>query len=566
MEKESWLRRWRHRALSEGGLVSLSCFSVYFAISMLLDFKYMAFYGDSVSRVANAFYVLHSRDPHLAAIGFVWNPLSSALDLPLLAFNSFWPDLASHAVAGTTMSALAMAGAAYQLNAILREWNIRALARVVMTALFALNPMILIFGGNGMSEALYLFLMLAAARYLLRWLRDGDLASLVFSAGALGFAYLERSEPVTSAAFGAVLVWAVTFRRSDGERRTRLWNAFTDSTIFVLPILTAFAGWAVVSYVITGQPFQQFTSKYGNAALIQQSHVTPGHLASRLVHELDAIEYLAPLLPLIVVAAIAVALYKKSNQILALMTILGGSVVFDLASYLNNSIFPWFRYYILIVPLSILLVASMFDRAPRAASPRRSLGSHVQVASAKTTGRAKWASVVGATALALVLLAPSIPTTARGLMNPVIDAETLWVIGPIFHVHPDAVDRSQGEAYGKVRAFAGYLDGLHLPNGSIVVDDGDSCVPNVVVNTSNPRMFVITNDRDFQRTLADPLTFGAHYLLVGGTGTQADAVAEAYPNLGKGTTWAKLVHTFPAVGNCIEFNLYRVIGHPTDNF
>ena len=73
------------------------------------------FDGDTISRMANGFYVIHSRDPHLGAIGFVWNPLSSLADLPLLSLNSLWPSLASHDVAGTTMSALAMACATYQL-------------------------------------------------------------------------------------------------------------------------------------------------------------------------------------------------------------------------------------------------------------------------------------------------------------------------------------------------------------------------------------------------------------------------------------------------------------------
>ncbi|HEY7916898.1 MAG TPA: hypothetical protein VIC86_07940 [Acidimicrobiales bacterium] len=38
--------------------------------------------------MANGFYVLHSADPHLAAVGFVWNRLSSIVDLPLLALDS----------------------------------------------------------------------------------------------------------------------------------------------------------------------------------------------------------------------------------------------------------------------------------------------------------------------------------------------------------------------------------------------------------------------------------------------------------------------------------------------
>src|SRR3982074_579514 len=71
--------------------------------------------GDALSRVANAQYVLFSRDPHLAAIGFVWNPLPSLVELIVLPFRSLWPVLAQVGFAANLMSALFMAGAVYQL-------------------------------------------------------------------------------------------------------------------------------------------------------------------------------------------------------------------------------------------------------------------------------------------------------------------------------------------------------------------------------------------------------------------------------------------------------------------
>ena len=100
----------------------------------------------------------------------------------------------------------------------------------------------------------------------------------------------------------------------------------------------------------------------------------------------------------------------------------------------------------------------------------------------------------------------------------------------------------------------------------MVVDTGDECAPNVVTNVDNPRMFVIPNDPDFQRVLDDPLDFRAHYLLVQGSGSaQTDAVGQRYPDLGAGSPWTTLVHTFPARGLCVPFRLFRVTGHPTGN-
>ena len=567
---ESWATRFRRWTFSEAGLVILVPFAAYFTVAMLLDFRYHSFDGDSISRMANGFYMLHSRDPHLAAIGFVWNPLSSVVDLPLLTFNSLWPALASHNVAGTSMSAVAMSGAVYQLHSILREWKLTAPLRLLLTAFFAFNPIILLFGGNGMSEALYLFTMLAATRYLLRWLRVDDLASLVFAATALAFAYLERSEPVAAAALATPLVCWVTFARSGGERRERVWAGLTDAVIFVMPIVTAFLGWAAMAWVITGQPFQQLTSKYGNAALISNSHIEPGALSTRLVHEMSAITYTGPLLTVIMVAAAIVALRRRNLQILGIAAVLGGGLAFTLASYLTNAIFPWYRYYILVVPLEVILVGTLFA-APDPLRPVVAAEPDAAGAWAAGRGRRIWPATgfatLGAAVVAVGLLAPSIPGTALAMDNPKIAPDVLVYTGFIFHRHLSTQDRSAENAYAGVLAMSDYFDAHHFPNGDVIVDTADNCIPNVVTNVSTPRMFVIHNDRDFQRTLDDPLVFGAHYLMVQGTGgVSTDAVGQQYPTLGNGTPWATLVHTFPAKGLCVGFRLYRVTGHPTRTF
>ena len=111
------------RLFSEGGLVFLISCASYIVAGILLDFHYLSFNGDAVSRMANGFYVLYSRDPHLAAIGFVWNPGTSIADLVPLLFYHLWTPLASHMFAGSLVSALAMAGTVYQVLRTLAEWG-----------------------------------------------------------------------------------------------------------------------------------------------------------------------------------------------------------------------------------------------------------------------------------------------------------------------------------------------------------------------------------------------------------------------------------------------------------
>lgn len=174
------------RLISEGGLVFLIALACYIVVSVLLDLKYKTFLGDAFSRMANGSYILYSRDPHLAAVGFVWEPLTSLADMVFLLGNHLWPALSHNDMAGSLTSSFSMAGAVYQLLLTLKESGVAQVPRLVLTALFALNPMILLYAGNGMSEGLYLFTLIAATRYLVRWIHTGQLRSLVYAGTALG--------------------------------------------------------------------------------------------------------------------------------------------------------------------------------------------------------------------------------------------------------------------------------------------------------------------------------------------------------------------------------------------
>ena len=215
--------------------------------------------------MANGFYVLYSRDPHLAAVGFVWTPLQSMADLVFLLGNHLWPDLSHHDMAASLVSSIGMAGATYQILSALREWGVTRAPRLLLATFFAVNPMILFYAGNGMSEGLYLFTLSASTRYLLRWINRGDLRSLSYSAVALGFAYVTRNEAIMAAIAGAVTVGIVSYSRSSGTRSLRARTAMSDLSIFAAPPFVAAAGWAITSYVITGHFFEQYSSIYGNS-------------------------------------------------------------------------------------------------------------------------------------------------------------------------------------------------------------------------------------------------------------------------------------------------------------
>ena len=544
------------RVFSEGRIVFLFAFGCYLVVAILLDFKFKVFPADAFSRMANGFYVLYSGDPHLAAVGFVWEPLQSFADDVILLGNHFWPALSHDEMAGCIVSALAMAGAVYQILSALREWGVSRAPRLVLTALFALDPMILYYGGNGMSEGLYLFTLITATRYLLRWMRDGDLRSLAYSAVALAFCYLTRNEAALAALLGGLAVGVVSYWRTQGHWKARIRTGLSDLVIFGAPAFTAAVGWAVCTYVIIGALID------GGGLSTRLSHQQANHVTfhARLLYLFHAIGAFAPLLAILIVVGAFVAFRRRDARILAPLSVLGGGLAFDTVSYLSNSIDSALRYWIAVIPLGVLLLGALVaavqtPRPARVGSPVRTRLPGVGVPGL---------GVLAALGLVLVVMIPTIVSTGTSMLKPKIGVEESQQIGYIFKSHGKQPTNS--EVYSFAQAVDRYLEGLHLPNGDVLVDNADAvgCVPQIIVRSSQPKLFVIPNERVFQRTLADPIVFHTHYLLVPDPSdtNEPGAVNNLYPTLwNTGAGFTKMVHKFQLKSACPDFRLFHVLRH-----
>ena len=285
-------------------------------------------------------------------------------------------------------------------------------------------------------------------------------------------------------------------------------GTLTDTVIFEIPFFLSFTGWAVVGYVITGQPFGQFTSVYGTASQLKVSGANgpPQLLHARILHDVHDILYLAPTLLLVVILAAWMSFRRRRLGILAPISIVGGGMAFDAMAYLANSIAPWFRYFITAVPLEVLLVGCIVATNPALVSR-----IHSDVAARSRARRV--ASSVGAVAIVLVLLIPSSFTTIMGMKNPTVGFEETQHLGFIFVSHPSAITsraRPPGRPWQTWPTIS--------PTGTFKTTRWWSTTSaaaflQVILIDANPKVFVIPNDRDFQRTLDDPLTFHAHYIL-----------------------------------------------------
>ncbi len=547
-----------------GQIAFAASFVLYAAVGYWLQVRHGFILGDALARVQAAQSVLFSRDPHLAAIGFIFTPLTAMVELPAILLAPVWPDLTARALAGTLMSALFMAGAVLQMFCTGADRGLPRGYVVAITALFALNPMIVFYGSNGMSEAPFIFFLVWSVRRLVRWMVDDDVHHLVAAGGiAMALAYLTRYDAVGIVAAAGLLVGCTTYLRARNPPRLR--RALLDLLLVAVPGLAAFVGWAVVSWLITGDAFAQFTSQYGNKAILEQSGgANASSFGSGLAFAATCIMLLAPtLIPVALWAGYA--RWRRPNwAVLSVPVLLYGAVLaFQTYTFAGGGTFPFLRFYIAAIPFVATMAMLAVPEGALVAPTRRGRYAPPPAPAAVTVrpaGRSR--NVYAAVALAIAV---GIPVTAWGMSMPAF-APQEYALGGVLRPEPDstsprkAVERRIVATFATEREIAAYLDGLGLPDSSVITDTVYGFA--VVAASERPKMFVVPSDPDFTRMLNDPASHGVRYLLaVPRTGRGlSDALNQRYPTLyDTGADVATLELEIPTDGDSQpDWRLYRV--------
>ena len=172
--------------------------------------------------------------------------------------------------------------------------------------------MIIWYGANGMTEALIILFLLLTARELVQWLADSDFRHLMAAGTYLALGYMSRYEMLAAGCAVVVFVAAITLWWSAGGRVERRQAAFADVLLVAAPLVAAFTLWAAASWVIVGHPFEQFSSQYGNSALVERGGGT-----SMIEPALLPVQWLvlAPLLPVVSIAVIVQAVRRRDLSI-----------------------------------------------------------------------------------------------------------------------------------------------------------------------------------------------------------------------------------------------------------
>ncbi len=498
--------------------------------------------GDAISRLANATYALDSRFPHLSAIGFVWGPLPTLTNLVVLATH-----VVGHRswLVPSVGSAMFMAAAATAVHSLAARWGLSLRWRIATTVVFAANPLIVFYAANGMSEAFFVsFLVVAAGRFAC-WLESDHTADLAGCGLWLGIAYLVRYEALAAAACCAVVVAVVAgwrgLRRLPPPQplmltvRAVAGNAGMDAAVLAMPIVVAFVGFALISWVITGQALAQFSSTYGNASVLQTSGPTSTgvHAIGFVVGELAGA---APLAAPLLVALLVWGQPRTKVRAASLATVFGGVLFFSAALQLTGKTLPFLRFWITAVPLEALAMALLIADAP---SPRLRTATRLGIVATCLAGFA-------VTAMAMT-------NTTFGLQE--------HQIASALDPHRDRLDERRTLAqFATERRVASYLDGLGLPPGSVLVDVLDGFP--LVAASANPRQFIIPSDYDFDAALSDPASNGVRYLLtIPPTGRGAsDALNRHFPGVyDAGVANARLVLQANSDNQSPDWRLYQLI-------
>lgn len=535
-----------------------AAFATYVAVGYWLQVRNGFILGDALSRDAAAQSVLFSRDPHLAAIGFIFSPLTATVQLPMIAFSPEWPALTDHAFAASIMSALFMAGAVVQILSMGIDRGLPRWYSVTITALFALHPMILFYGSNGMSEAPFIFFMTWAVRQLIMWMVDDDVHHLIVAGGiAMGLAYLTRYDALACIAVGGAVVGVTTYLRA--PRPPRIRRAVLDVIVMSGPGVLAFFGWAVASWLITGEAFAQFTSEYGNKAILAQSGATGPGLLGGLSFAVVCMVLLAPtLVPIGAWAGYIRWRRPRMSMLIPPVAVFGAALAFQALTYAAGGTFAFLRFYIIAIPFaaSLALLAVPDGVFVEAIRPGRNALPEPPIPS--TRARAGYAGVAAAFAICLVV-------AGWGMTLPRY-APQEYALGAVVDPEPDSVSPKKADEHRIARTFATerqiarYLDDLNLPQSSVVTDTVYGFA--IVAASRKPKTFVLPSDPDFVRILNDPANRGAKYLLaVPPTGRgKSDILNKRYPTLyDNGADVATLELEIPNDGDGQpNWRLYRV--------
>ncbi|MFD1677498.1 ArnT family glycosyltransferase [Alicyclobacillus fodiniaquatilis] len=521
---------WRHNLV---WYVALFVFLSENVVGYYYDVHVVFYHSDGISRVANAFYVLYSRDPHLGAIGFVWNPLPSVIDLLFLSLYHWIPAMATKGIAGLLMSSIFAALTAGLLARAFLQRGLPKWSAVVFPLLFSLNPMVFLFGFNGMSDAPFVFFTILCMISFLNWLDEDQLGDLIVAGFALAFAFWCRYEavPFGVSIFVSCVIVTAAIHKSQKPPTERLfryrWNR-AEGTLMVIatPLIYSVIAWVLLNAMIMKNPLYFLNSDYSNTAQIQ-GHLSNPVYAAMVHHPLSAVVYALKKVAVFSVPLFAILLLRLFNRrffrwdTVILLGVFFSIPMLQILMLYKGTTLAWLRYFMYVLPVSVAWLPYELSKLKR-----------------------RWQM-----SLPLAAMVVNFALLSYVITQPAIAPDENTFLQNTFGHH----NQTYVEEHQQIQ-IAHDLD-KEVPNATILADSFSAYL--IILESRYPRRFYITSDFGFKDAISNPKLYGVQYILIPKPGDPSviSAINNAYPNLyAHGASWGTLVKQFPG-----DWRLYRVI-------
>lgn len=516
------------------GIVFVVTAILYLMAGWYITISLGVYHNDAISRTALASFAIQSRDPHLSAIGFVWNPLPSLVQIPVLLVLR---PVGLQQLAGPLQSALAMAASAALLWQFFGLYPVAPSIRVLLISLFATNPMVMLYAANGMSEPMFFLFIIGTAYYFIKWARGEGYSSLVsmalMTAGAFGVRY--ETFAILGAGSIALIIASLAGRTLDPPRLEATLLAYLS------PICYAILLWMLFNQIIMGDALFFQRSVYSNTQQTADFIRISDFLSDVVGSPLGSTQYAAvrafaifPAFAPVILGAIAVVVIQRHWQVGCLIILAVSVLVFHTYLIYCGSSFGWLRFFMYSIVATFLLLPSLL--------------------SSDIVGRSNRLTVV---ILSFILVTSSL-STLWTMSQPQIGREEFQFVQKISD--RDAT-LPNSRTYRDERAVAQYVDD-NLQGELILIDTFLGFA--VPLFADDPRQFVITSDRDFEDVVAAPAGKVGYMLVpppVGYFG-QTDRINARYPRLyAGGEDWVVLAKEF---GGEAAWRLYRVLPGSVD--
>ena len=509
-----------NRALdkTETKIIFILSFLLNLVLAYLLSFVWHIGNSDALARTANAYYVLYSRVPHLAAVGFVWPPLPSILQLPLLPITK---ELGWVTISGNIISALFGAGDLVMMTVLLAKLKFPAIVRWILVALLQFHPDTWYLFSAGMAEPIFLFFVLTTLSGMMDLPRT--MRSWVFVGLSLCAAVYVRYEALAMVAGVALAVIVHLWKQStDWKEKTQGWLIS-----ILLPVVYGVIIWIFFNWSLMGDPLFFLRSVFSAtnapdvakvAGLTHPYYLAWGNLVEAIKVGVVRSFQQCPAYPVMTVLSLVSIIWHRNRKGFGLFIVMVSITSFTILQVYMGSLANWMRYWFYAAPFALVMAGIICENLVH-----------------------KWR--LPFYVLLITLFIAGTPLSLQAMRDPQAggDEQRLSALILASEDEPNLRENDGYWAYTNDAPIIAETVDKFSEQGMILVDASSGF--SVIMAVENPQRLVISNDTDYFQILADPIGMVGYVLVLDPeTRGTINTINLTYPTLFEnGASWATLV-------------------------